>query len=258
MKSNRIISLRVIGGFLDGLSLNFDTGLTCVIGARGTGKSTILELIRFCLDQLPKRDLSAAARKRVDGLITGNLNGGRVELEVETADSLRYFITRAAGEEPIVLDQRRSPTQVKLQGFFRAEIFSQNEVEGIADQKRFQLDLIDSFAAADLGSLDWSIQDLQEEIVRTARETEPLRHEIQMLDEKIKQVPNLRERLKAFAMEGGDSAAEVNKAHVAKSMRDRENRAVRAADDVISRFRTDLSGMIGRLKNELAGKFSQE
>jgi ABC-type lipoprotein export system ATPase subunit len=53
MKSNRIISLRVIGGFLDGLTLDFDTGLTCIIGARGTGKSTILELIRFCLD--PRR-----------------------------------------------------------------------------------------------------------------------------------------------------------------------------------------------------------
>ena len=64
MKSNRFISLRVIGGFLDGLTLVFDTGLTCLIGARGTGKSTILELIRFCLDLLPRKDLSAAARKR--------------------------------------------------------------------------------------------------------------------------------------------------------------------------------------------------
>lgn len=216
MKSNRIISLRVIGGFLDGLTLDFDTGLTCIIGARGTGKSTILELIRFCLDQLPKKDLSAAARKRVDSLIVGNLSGGRVELEIENADGLRYYISRAAGEEPMVLDKERNPVPVKLSGFFRAEIFSQNEVESIADQKRFQLDLIDSFASEDLGSLDWSIDDIRDDIIRIARDTEPLRQEILALDEKIKQAPNLRERLKAFNMEGGDSAKEVNKAHVAK------------------------------------------
>ena len=258
MKSNRIISLRIIGGFLDGLTLDFDTGLTCIIGARGTGKSTILELIRFCLDQLPKKDLSAAARKRVDSLIVGNLNGGRVELEIENADGVRYYISRAAGEEPMVLDKERNPVPVKLPGFFRAEIFSQNEVESIADQKRFQLDLIDSFASEDLGSLDWSIDDIRDDIVRAARDTEPLRQEILGLDEKIKQVPNLRERLKAFTMEGGDSAEEVNKAHVAKALRDRETRAVRAADEVIQRFRSDLSGLIGRMRSDLTGKFAQE
>ena len=258
MKSNRIISLRVIGGFLDGLTLDFDTGLTCIIGARGTGKSTILELIRFCLDQLPKKELSAAARKRVDSLIAGNLNGGRVELEIENADGVRYYISRAAGEEPMVLDKKRNPVPVKLQGFFRAEIFSQNEVEGIADQKRFQLDLIDSFASADLASLDWSIDDIRDEIVRTARETEPLRQQIQVLDEKIKLVPNVRERLKAFTMEGGDSAEEVNKAHASKALRDRETRAIRASDELLKQFHSDVSELIGRLSQELTGKFSKE
>jgi hypothetical protein len=158
----------------------------------------------------------------------------------------------------MVLDKKRNPVPVKLQGFFRAEIFSQNEVEGIADQKRFQLDLIDSFASADLASLDWSIDDIRDEIVRTARETEPLRQQIQALDEKIKQVPNLRERLKAFTMEGGDSAEEVNKAHAAKALRDRETRAVRASDDLIKRFHSDASELIGRLSQELTGKFSKE
>ena len=258
MKSNRLISLRVIGGFLDGLTLVFDAGLTCIIGARGTGKSTILELIRYCLDQLPKKDLSPAARRRVENLVAGNLGGGRVELEVENSDGVRYFITRAAGEEPMVLDKERNPTGIKVAGFFRAEIFSQNEVEGIADQKRFQLELIDSFASSELPSLDWSIQDIQDGIVRAARDTEPLRSEIRALEEKIRQAPNIRERLKAFTMEGGDSAEEVNKAHAAKALRDREARAVRAAGDAVSRCRAQVGQLIGALKAELTGKFSKD
>ena len=46
---NRIRSIRVVGGFLDGINLDFSDGLSCVIGARGTGKTTVLELIRFAL-----------------------------------------------------------------------------------------------------------------------------------------------------------------------------------------------------------------
>ena len=42
IKPHRIHSISIIGGFLDGVHLGFDTGLNCIIGARGTGKTTIL------------------------------------------------------------------------------------------------------------------------------------------------------------------------------------------------------------------------
>ncbi len=260
MKANRILSLRVIGGFLDGLTLSFDTGLTCIIGARGTGKSTILELIRYALDQLPRRDLSPAARRRIDQLIAGNLNGGRVELEVETTDGLRYIITRAVGEDPIVLDSDRNPTAIKLSngGFFRAEIFSQNEVESIADQKRFQLDLIDSFAPVAVHEYDWQIDEIRESIMAAARQTEPARLRLQTLQEELKQLPNLEEKLRALTATGSDSAEEVNQAHEAKALRDREARVARVAMEVMVRFRLSVEELTGRLKAELTGKFSEE
>ena len=43
---HRLRFLSVIGGFLDGQTLEFSSGLNCLIGARGTGKTTALELIR--------------------------------------------------------------------------------------------------------------------------------------------------------------------------------------------------------------------
>ena len=36
-------------GFLSGLDVQFVEGLNVIIGARGTGKTSIVELIRFCL-----------------------------------------------------------------------------------------------------------------------------------------------------------------------------------------------------------------
>ena len=53
--SHRIRSISVIGGFLEG-QFEFVDGLNCLIGARGTGKTTALEFIRYALDMLPSRE----------------------------------------------------------------------------------------------------------------------------------------------------------------------------------------------------------
>ena len=45
----RIERVQIEEGFLDGLDVSFTGGLNVVIGARGTGKTSLIELIRFCL-----------------------------------------------------------------------------------------------------------------------------------------------------------------------------------------------------------------
>ena len=100
---HRLRFLSVIGGFLDGQTFEFADGLSCLIGARGTGKTTALELVRYAIDVLPDREANPAEHKRIESLIEQNLAGGRVEVEVETRDGLAYTITRSWGEEPIVL-----------------------------------------------------------------------------------------------------------------------------------------------------------
>ena len=42
--------IQVEEGFLDGLDLTFVSGLNVLIGPRGSGKTSVIELIRFCLD----------------------------------------------------------------------------------------------------------------------------------------------------------------------------------------------------------------
>ena len=41
--------VQVEEGFLDGLDLRFTKGLNVLIGPRGSGKTSVIELIRFCL-----------------------------------------------------------------------------------------------------------------------------------------------------------------------------------------------------------------
>lgn len=109
---HRLKSIAVIGGFLNGVQLDLADGLNCIIGARGTDKTTALELVRFAIDALPSRESQPAERRRIEALVEKNLAGGRVELHVETKDGLPYTITRAWGDEPIVLAADGSPTAI--------------------------------------------------------------------------------------------------------------------------------------------------
>ena len=43
---HKIKSLEVKGGFLDGMRIDFNEELNCLIGGIGTGKTTVIEFIR--------------------------------------------------------------------------------------------------------------------------------------------------------------------------------------------------------------------
>ena len=60
--SYRLKEVRIVGGFLDGINYRFSDKLNCIIGARGTGKTTFLEFIRYALNAMPK---DPAAQKRI-------------------------------------------------------------------------------------------------------------------------------------------------------------------------------------------------
>lgn len=259
MNIDHILTLSVVGGLLDGTRITFDTGLNCIIGARGTGKTTLLEFVRWVLDELPRKDIAPVARKRVESLIEGNLQGGRVELEIQTRDGLRYFVTRAVGEAPIVLDASRNPTSLSVGGsFFRADVFSQNEVETIADHGKFQLELIDSFAMEEVAGADRAADDVCHQIMAHARLFEPSLARQAALAEEIKQLPMVEEKLKAFVAQGDQSADAVNKAHALKALRDRESRLFDGARGFLGGLNDELDTFKGRFKAEFTGKFTQE
>ena len=150
---HRLKSVSIIGGFLDGQTFNLADGLNCVIGARGTGKTTVLELVRYAMDAMPA---DPAAQKRIESLVETNLAGGRVQVGVRTKDGLSYVVSRSVGEEPVVLADDGTPTEISLRagGLFKIDIFSQNEVEAIADQASSQLDLIDNFETEELSAIE--------------------------------------------------------------------------------------------------------
>jgi ABC-type lipoprotein export system ATPase subunit len=132
--------VEVSGGFLDGLDLELHEGLTTVLGSKGSGKSLLVEFLRFGLDQAPKqpeilKDHQTKLRKQLGDYgrvaITIRDSGGtehRIEREYNPADGSPFH---GATFEP--------------SQFFRCHFLSQGEIVRLAESEDEQIRFIDSF-----------------------------------------------------------------------------------------------------------------
>lgn len=123
--------VQVEEGFLDGLDVDFEAGLNVLIGARGTGKTSLIELIRFCLDA---RSYTAETAKRSHDHALSVLGSGQVT------------VTLSAGTEKIVVSRSADDERPRSSGFFAPPIvFSQTEIETVGLQPGGRLQLLDGF-----------------------------------------------------------------------------------------------------------------
>ena len=161
-----VLRLRVTGGFLAGLDLEFADGLNCLIGGRGAGKTTALEFLRFGLGLMPDPKVNGPRHKAIDGLVKANLGSGRLTIELRTKTNMRYTAGRAANETVQVVNEAGTPVPISLDRdqIFGADVFSQNEIEEIASSPAAQLELLDRFQEQDTAALAREMEQLQRQL----------------------------------------------------------------------------------------------
>lgn len=100
-QASHIRSIHFDGGILDGQTLHFSPELNTLIGIRGSGKSSILEAVRYALD-IPRGE-KAQDTKYKDELIRHTLgSGGKVTLTACDVYGQEFTISRIFREAPNV------------------------------------------------------------------------------------------------------------------------------------------------------------
>jgi hypothetical protein len=147
--------LATTSGYLQSCPIEFVAGLNCIIGARGTCKSTIVETIRFVFDCEPPKIQTMIASPLAGAAQNGPLVRGGLLLETLAGGTAKCTI--AATDDPLqseyVLERNiPSPTRVYRDGvqqiedsaiLHRIEIFSQGDLQTIAERPERRLALID-------------------------------------------------------------------------------------------------------------------
>ncbi len=124
--------LQVEEGFLAGLDLHFSDGLNVIIGPRGSGKTSIIELLRFCIGgRGATSDSDSQSREHASSI----LGSGRVTATVVN-EGQQIVVSRSANED-----------EPRISGdFIKPLIFSQAEIERIGLESRGRLAILDGFA----------------------------------------------------------------------------------------------------------------
>jgi len=258
-RCHRLKSLSVVGGFLDGMNIEFVDGLNCLIGHRGTGKTTVLEFIRYALDEFP-RDDGGQARRRVEALVRSNLGDGRIRLAVQTRDGLEYIVDRSASGAPMVLTADGQPTDVRINsaGIFSADIFSQNEVENIADSPQSQLELIDRFAASEIAEINHKVADLRSKLDANTNAIVTHTQQFSGLANEVSELEVINAKIKTLAEdESAQADGEINLAQQHRAQRGREEQALKEAGELIRKYMQWLHDAAGRFIQDIEPAFDE-
>ena len=193
-------------GFLEACPVEFGRGLTCVIGARGTCKSTLIESIRFAFETDRARVATLVRDESVGdqslptfGIIKATLRAGSVRCELERADNgseHEVTLEREVGGQPrIFLDGVREHTSHDLLG--EIEVFSQGDLQRIAedDNDELRLALIDRPNRSPVAKLNTERRETAEALSRLGPELRVVRGRLSTLDHEVTQLDPARSQL---------------------------------------------------------------
>lgn len=241
-----LLKARITGGFLAGAEFIFADGLNCLIGGRGTGKTTALEFLRFGLGLMPDPKINSQRHRAIEGLVKANLGGGRISIELRTKTDMRYTAECSATEAVQVINEAGTAVPVSLDRdqIFRADVFSQNEIEEIASNPAAQLSLLDRFVEMEAASIARDLEALHRQLGQTTVELRRLDGDIEDLAARASELPIIEERLKGVAQAGGPDAAKLNAAHAGKAARDREAQVIDQITTAAQRAGSEIAAAV--------------
>ena len=189
-------------GFLRNTSVHFNRNLNTLIGGRGTGKSTIIESIRYVLGLDP---IGEDARKTHEGVIQHVLKSGtKVSLLVRShkPSERHYTIERSVPNPPTVKDENGEILMLSPQDVMPGvEVFGQHEISELTKSPEKLTLLLERFIDRD-PSLAERKASVQLELEKSRSRIVGVIREMKSFEDRLAALPGLEEMQKRFQEAG--------------------------------------------------------
>lgn len=154
-----IESVRCLGGKLDGQELKLSNELNTFIGIRGSGKSSILEVMRYTLDIEPATD-----KDYKESLVKSVLeSGGQIILSVVDKFGKKYEIRRILNESISVVDALGNTLTIPVNTVLDNPLyFGQKDLA--LTRAGYELELLNRIAGKSNEEVENEIQKITEEL----------------------------------------------------------------------------------------------
>jgi ABC-type cobalamin/Fe3+-siderophores transport system ATPase subunit len=237
-------------GFLEHCAVEFAPGLTCVIGSRGTCKSTLLESIRFVFDKDPERvrSLIGVPQSGGDpwhGLIKETLGAGSIRCEVSSVVGnveTRHVLEREVGSDTrLFQDGVREHAERDI--LHNIEIFSQGDLQRIADDDNdeMRIALVDRPHAKRLATLREKRDKLAQELLQLGPNLRELRVQLSALRHEVQPAGALREQLRKLVEASPQLSPELE---AERNQYNQRRQAVEQLRDMQHAYRSSLESSV--------------
>jgi len=229
------------GGFLDGVKIHFNEDLNVLVGGRGAGKSTVIESLRYVLQQEPVGD---DARQMHRSIVKNVLKSGtKVSLLVRLCrpSEREYLIERTVPNPPTVRDENGNVLDLLPEDLLPdIEIYGQHEISELAKARTELIRLLDRFVE---GEEDYEQQKttLRRSLADTRRQLVDIKRKEADVEERLSRLPAIEETLKQYEDAGIEEKLEtqtklVREEQVLKTARER----ISMLDEIRERFDEEL------------------
>ena len=193
-----LISLAWKGGFLDEVEIPLNPNLNVLVGGRGTGKSTIIESLRYVLDLEP---VGEEASKTHYGIVNRVLRGGtRISLRMRShhPTPAEYMIERTVPNPPVVRDESGQILNLRPMDILpRIEVYGQHEISELTGSAEKLTRLLNRFVKRDL-SFARRKADIRRDLEKTRKSILDVQVELDQIEERLAILPSLEETLRRF------------------------------------------------------------
>ena len=225
------------GGFLSDETVQFEDGLTVLVGAPGAGKSTVIESLRAAFNLAPE---SERARADHDGILKSVIGAGTtISVVVEYADPapVTYVVQRTLPHPPTVLRAENW----KASGLDVSDlapplqIFGQHEVADLAEDATRRTALLERFAKR-RDDRNQRLVSIDEELKKLGADLTAAKAAVEDMESRLSLLPGQEERLKQYEDAGIADQLQL------QTKFDREHR-------VITTARTRLTELENRIED---------
>ena len=190
------------GGFLRDTTIHFNENLNVLIGGRGTGKSTMIESIRYVLDLDP---LGEEAKKTYESIVKNVLQSGtKVSLFVRLHNPSEqyYTIERSVHNPPIVKNENGKVLDLTPEDVIPGvNVFGQHEISELTRNPVKLTSLLDRFTKKNL-SLKKKKSNIFIELGRSRNTIKDVLIEKENIEDQLSNLPGLEETEKQFRQVG--------------------------------------------------------
>lgn len=199
-KNSFIKSIAFEGGLLDKTKISFSPELNNLIGIRGSGKSSVLEILRYTLG-IPLSPI-AVDPKYKDGLIENVLrSGGKSIVTVVNRHKEEYRIEKIYGQKEDIYKDGVLQTNISIDAIFDYPVyFGQKDLSN--KDADFEADLIQRLIGTRLKGVQNKIEQKKSEVENIISEIKKLRNLKELKKETDILIQNAKHQLEFFKKKG--------------------------------------------------------